>query len=305
MQTMDKNDLPSDKLDLLSDEVSILDLLSVIKEHSRSILLIAIIITLISIAYALILPPVYKVTSSVVPAENTSSSGQSMSALSGVGGLGGLAGMAGINLSQGQGATETSLAIMNSRVFLEIFLEKYEVLPYLYSDSWDNETKSWKEEEPKIWSAVNTFRNLLRITRDFDSGVINLSLEWNDPVIAAYWVNKLIEEINFYLKEEVIEEGNQNMIYLEAQLKKTKLASLEAIIYNLMGEETKQIMLANVSKDYAFKVLDPAVVPLERIAPRRRVIVTLGVFLGFIFGLAYAFMRSFFFNLKTIDSLKG
>jgi uncharacterized protein involved in exopolysaccharide biosynthesis len=228
-----------------------------------------------------------------------------MSALSGMGGLGGLVGMAGINLSQGQGATETSLAVMNSRLFLEIFLEKYEVLPHLYSNSWDKETKSWKGEEPKMWSAVNTFRSLLRTTRDFDSGVIKLSLEWNDPVIAVYWVNKLFEEINFYLKEEVIEEGNQNIIYLEAQLKKTKLASLELIIYNLMGEQTKEIMLASASKDFAFKVLDPAVVPLERIAPRRRVIVTLGVFLGFIFGLAYAFIRNFLSNLKTVDSLKS
>jgi uncharacterized protein involved in exopolysaccharide biosynthesis len=302
---MDKNDLPSDKLDLLSDEVSILDLWSVIKDHSRSIVLIVAIITLISIVYALILPPVYKVTSSVVPADNPSNSGQSMSALSGMGGLGGLVGMAGINLSQGQGATETSLAVMNSRLFLEIFLEKYEVLPHLYSNSWDKETKSWKGEEPKMWSAVNTFRSLLRTTRDFDSGVIKLSLEWNDPVIAVYWVNKLFEEINFYLKEEVIEEGNQNIIYLEAQLKKTKLASLELIIYNLMGEQTKEIMLASASKDFAFKVLDPAVVPLERIAPRRRVIVTLGVFLGFIFGLAYAFIRNFLSNLKTVDSLKS
>ena len=109
------------------------------------------------------------------------------------------------------------------------------------------------------------------------------------------------DQINLYLQTEVIEDGNTNLSYLQEQLSSTKLANLQNVIYGLIGEQTKEIMLAKVNKEYGFKVLDPAVVPLERISPRRRVITILGAIIGLVIGLGYAFSIRFYENLQTVS----
>ena len=46
----------------------------------------------------------------------------------------------------------------------------------------------------------------------------------------------------------------------------------------LILEEIKKITLAKTTKDFAFKVLDPAVIPLERHGPQKRFIVLFGTY---------------------------
>ena len=50
-------------------------------------------------------------------------------------------------------------------------------------------------------------------------------------------------------------------------------------------------MLANVREDYAFKVIDPAMVPKTKIKPQRRQIVIIGFFLGLIIGGIIVLLR--------------
>ena len=287
---MNADNKTNKEVDLFSDEVAILDIFKIIKDSYKLILSISLTLAVLSAAYSLILPSIYKVNLSMIPTEKNNT--QQISG--GLAGLGGLASFAGINLPQSYDGVETSLAIMQSRVFLEEFLIKYSILQELYSEDWDEESEAWLEDSPKMWSAVNLFRSMLTIKQDVTTGVIDISLEWEDPVKATYWLNALVEEINLYLQTEVIEDGNTNLSYLQEQLSSTKLANLQNVIYGLIGEQTKEIMLAKVNKEYGFKVLDPAVVPLERISPRRKVITILGAIIGVLIGLGYAFSIRFF-----------
>jgi uncharacterized protein involved in exopolysaccharide biosynthesis len=60
-------------------------------------------------------------------------------------------------------------------------------------------------------------------------------------------------------------------------------------MYNLVETETKRLMLANSRSEYAFTVVDPAVVPELKFSPRRaRIVVALTV-IGGIFGCFVAF----------------
>jgi uncharacterized protein involved in exopolysaccharide biosynthesis len=64
---------------------------------------------------------------------------------------------------------------------------------------------------------------------------------------------------------------------------------LRRVIYNLIENETKTLMLANAREEYAFAVVDPAVPPELRISPRRRVMVLVGLMLGLVLGTLAAF----------------
>ena len=53
-------------------------------------------------------------------------------------------------------------------------------------------------------------------------------------------------------------------------------------------------MLANVREEYAFKIIDPAVVPDMRSKPQRRKIVILGLLLGVVFGSLLVLVKDYY-----------
>ena len=77
----------------------------------------------------------------------------------------------------------------------------------------------------------------------------------------------------------------RNITYLKSQLEKTPVADMQKVFYQLIEDQTKTLMLAEVNQEYVFKTLDPAVVAEEKLKPKRALIVVLGTLLGTLFGV--------------------
>jgi len=82
------------------------------------------------------------------------------------------------------------------------------------------------------------------------------------------------------------------------------LVSLDEVFAQLIEEQTKTIMLANVSKDYVFTVIDPAVVPELESYPKRAVICILGALFGGMLGACLVLVRRYAFD-KAIGADHG
>jgi LPS O-antigen subunit length determinant protein (WzzB/FepE family) len=68
---------------------------------------------------------------------------------------------------------------------------------------------------------------------------------------------------------------------------------METVFYQLIEEQTKTMMLAQVKKEYMFKTIDPAQVPDEKSGPKRALIVLLGTMLGGILSVLIVLIRYF------------
>ena len=178
---------------LLSDEISLLDLWKIIYESKFFIVFFTIIFSLGCVFYSFSLPPVWKVNLMMISSEESQTNFQSSN------NLGNLASLVGITLPQTSNKQQTALAGLDSRIFLEDFIVKNNILKNLYKDDWDKNNDKWKINSPEIWSAVNLFKTLTSYKFDPDSGVINFSLEWEDPELATQWANDLITSLNDFL----------------------------------------------------------------------------------------------------------
>ena len=216
--------------------------------------------------------------------------------------MGSLASLAGISLPQSSNDVQTALAVLDSRIFLENFIIENNILEVLYNDDWDSENGEWYDERPNIWSAVNLFKSLTSHKFDPDSGVIIFSIEWEDPELAASWTNNLIQELNNFLRDEEIKTGESNIFFLQQQAELASFSNLKLMLDDLILEEIKKITLAKASKDFAFKILDPAVVPLERYGPQKRLIVIFGTIIGFSISIFLVFFRRFVTNLRELKN---
>jgi uncharacterized protein involved in exopolysaccharide biosynthesis len=175
----------------------------------------------------------------------------------------------------------------------------------LFEKSWDAENRQWlvesDEDIPSAWDAYAVFSGILSISTDKKSGMVTLSIEWSDPQLAAKWANQLVVRLNKHLKTESVEQAEKSIQYLKDQLASTSVVDMQQILYRLIEKQSNTIMLANVQEEFAFRVIDPAVVPEVRSKPKRKLIVVLGGVLGGMFSIFLAFFLNFLRNQQESE----
>jgi uncharacterized protein involved in exopolysaccharide biosynthesis len=115
-------------------------------------------------------------------------------------------------------------------------------------------------------------------------------MQWTDPAVAAKWANAYVALTNELIRARALEESNRNIAYLNAQLAKTDSFDLRKVMYTLIENETKTLMVANGRTEYAYEVVDPAIAPELKLGPHRLLNTLLGIMLGFGLGVAAAFV---------------
>jgi len=264
-------------------------IIGILLSNYKIIMLLGILGFVISIPYSLSLDHRYRAQTSLLIEKAGSSP---MSALqTSFGGLGGFGVMAGLpNLPRAQ-ETET-LAIFKSRTFTEKIISELGVLPFLFEEAWDKDKNDWKVgQKPTEQEQYETMVGISTLDYYAKQGLHVYTIEMGDPVLVAKWANEAIALFNNYMREEAIVEAEKNRKFLEDKLKQTSLVKLQGILYNLIAAETQQSMLASVQEDFAFKIIDPAVVPDERVYPVRTQIVLYLTFASLFLGILIAFVK--------------
>ncbi|TVP54353.1 MAG: LPS O-antigen length regulator, partial [Halomonadaceae bacterium] len=195
-----------------------------------------------------------------------------------------------------------TLQTLQSRQFLTDFISRHELkVPLLATRGWDDQRQQWvidseqfdvqqslwlprgsanANPEPSDWRAYKALRGMLSVSEDRDSGMVTLNLESLSPVAAQQWLDWLVADINEHLKRREMNDTRRNVAYLEQQLERTNVSGMRQVFYSLIEEQTKTLMLAELDSEYAFKVIDPPLVPEEPSGPQRTLIVILAVLLG-------------------------
>ena len=149
-----------------------------------------------------------------------------------------------------------------------------------------------KEEEegvPAIWDGLRALDNMVRVNDNIKNNTIVISVDFYDPVEAAAMVEHFLTTLNSHMSEEAKRVANTNRKYLEDQLKNTSDPLIKQKIYNLIAHQVETSMMAEVKENFAFKVLDPPMVPDRKIKPKRALMVMLSFLLSLFAGILIAF----------------
>lgn len=239
-------------------------------------------------AAAFLIPPVYRAAVVLLPAStNHSNAGYLNSAL---GQLGGLAALAGIDVGSQSAETEEDLAVLRSREFTEAFIRSENLMPKLFPKKWNPQTQSWKgskDDWPTYAEGFNYFDKKIRtVTYDKKTGLITLQIDWRDPQEAAAWANGLAARLNKEMRSRVISDSTAAVAYLKEELATTTAVDTRQAINRLIEAQINRRMLANVTAEYAFRIVDRAMAPdrKDMVTPKKGVLLILGPILGLMFG---------------------
>jgi len=292
------------------DEIDLRELWNAIWEGKLLIIAITFVFTVAGVAFALSQPNQYKASVLLAPAQ-TESGAAGLAAK-----FGGLASLAGVNLGGGGGDNKALLAqeVLKSRQFVANFITKHDLLvPLMAAKGWnqsseqlaldddiyDPETSRWMREvappktaEPTMWEAYKEFSKHFSVSENKDSGYVTISFEFFSPSIAKQWVDWLVKDINNQIRLLDVKEAKESIAFLEEKLQQTSYAEMQKVFFQLIEEQTKTIMLAEVRDEYVFKTVDPAVIPEEKSKPRRAIICILFTFLGGLVSICISYVVS-------------
>lgn len=238
--------------------------------------------TVIAIAVAFLTTPIYRAAVVLAPAsvgrDSNTLGGLSMSS------LGGLA--SGLGLGPKDLETEEALAVLRSREFSERFIDSFKLMPKLFRRDWNPTTGTWKAGLKKVPTPAKAYRifdrKIRTIIQDKKTGLITVQVDWRERIDAAIWANELVRQLNEEMRARAIKKADASNVFLEKELLTTSTVETRQAISHLIEAQIKQRMLASVTEDYSFRVVDRAIAADadDPVWPVKWLVVSAGAALG-------------------------
>jgi len=244
--------------------------------------------------------PVYRVSMTVVPAPSDPGT---QSALPTSGALNAILGL-------GSGGNLNFLRyqrLLSSTVVAERLQEKYGMLQFVFSGSWDAKRKTWVPHRtfrdylvgwlltwsnlptwtaPDVTALAKYLESQLIIVPAATSDIVTVSMDSGDVAFAKRVMLLAHEQANRVLRDQIAHRAQMQVAYLESKLNQTSVEDYRATLLNILGNQQKVLMLTQTDASYAAEILSPPVASPVPVSPRPLLGMFLAVLIGTLLGLA-------------------
>jgi uncharacterized protein involved in exopolysaccharide biosynthesis len=262
------------------DEIDLWALWNILWSEKWWILGVSLLFGVGGITFSLMQTPVFEAKVVLSPVQQTQGSGASSLLAQ----FAPIAGLAGVSASP-----QIGVATLRSVQFAEDFIVKNNLLTLLLKDLSGAKAKG---EKLDIRDGVRIFQqDVVKISSDVKTGLVTITVSWEDPNAAAAWANELARAANDTLRARALASAERNLTYLKAELPTTTSVTMQQSIGRLLDQEMQAVMLARGNSEYAFKIIDPAKVPKTRSSPNRTQITLMSLIAGGLLGVLFVFIR--------------
>ena len=306
------------------DEINLIELLETIWGGRWWILSVTGLITILSIVYALLQPPMYTATVTILP--DTDPSGRSQLAQ-----FAGLAAMAGVDISGGSDIELYPNIMKSETVLRDVIYKKYTTEKF---DHQVNVIEFWEIEgdthEEKFESVLEKLReNVISVSVARDTRFVTLSVQAEEPRLASDLANNIADQLDEYMITKRRTKASEQRNWIERRLKEVekdlevseealkdfrernvRIADSPRLLLDqqrLMRDlEVNNAVFVELKKQYeavriqeirdmpVVQILDYARVPVEKSGPRRKMIVIGAFLLGIILSTIIVFLKNYF-----------
>lgn len=264
----------------LRDDDTSLDVVAVVKVMSsrwKTLASILFVFLVMGTIYAKLQPNVYRAEALLIPSKQYSATPKS-------GGLSdsfkGLAPIMGLSMSSPDSEIDMNyvLAVMGTKPFLAKAIEEMELLPLLVDTSKMNPVP---DDKKKLELAVDKLESAFYLKKEkLNSTLFLFGISDKSPGVSLILTKKMIEAINNYMRHDTVQNATKEIAFLTMQAEKVSVPEMKVVLYGLISEKKKQIVLAEARPDYMFRIVNPPEMPARPIAPRRVVILVAFFLMG-------------------------
>lgn len=223
------------------DEINLLDYLIVLAKHKKIVIYMTLGLMVITAIYSLIVSPIYKGETRILPPQQ-SSSGMASQLLSQLGGA--AVGLVG-GMMPVRNPNDLYIGLIKSNTVLDRMIDRFDLMSL-------NKVKYRSAARESLLGA-------LKVTDDKKSGIITVSVEDEDPRRAADMTNAFVEELRRLTKGLAVSEASQRRLFFEEQLEDAKKGLVRS----------EEAMRGFQEKTGALKIEDQTKAVIEGIAQLR------------------------------------
>jgi len=208
--------------------------------------------------------------------------------------FGGIAAIAGINLPTGGDSDRGSaMATLGSYQALASFVEDRKITEDIFRET----TRGpWRlvagDQTISTWEAVRRLRKHVSVEELKPSGMIRVKVQWYDPQTAAAWANDFTRHVDSMLRTAALDRSKQRLAFLQREFERVSALVVRDAMSKVIENELRTVAFASADKEFAFRVIDPAIRAERPVRPRRALLVamltTLGAIAGIVLALAAA-----------------
>ena len=239
--------------------------------------------------------------------------------LSGFSGLASLAGIAMPSSSSSDFKTYQKL-IFSEEVAERIFTNK-ELVVKLFANEWNSDAGSFKAPsrgkisnfiqiingaltggEKRKYIPPNPKRLSMLIAQIFDisvdkkTGFVSISTETSQPDVMVELISNATQETDNLLKERFLIIAEDTLEFYYKKLLTSRSPEHREALAKLISAEDQKLMLASKSSNFVAELLTTPNVSLYPTSPKSKLVLALGLVLGFFLGLAIVLIRA---SIKT------
>jgi len=307
------------------DEVNVFLYWRMIKKWRKLIGIFVAACVLLTMIISFFLTNIYAAKAIIIPVASREMGGSGMAAtlMQQVGGL------PGISLPESASETEI-ITLLKSITLREAIITRYNLLPVLFPEKWDNKKKTWRKSGdfilnpfllterfrtrtsladksvpvhedgvPTVWDGLRKLDKTVSVVSNRKENNISISVEAEDPVLAAQIVGYFLEALNEYMSGEAKRVATINRKYLEEQLLQTADPYIQQKIYNMIAQQIETSMMAEVKENFSFKILERPKAPDKKIWPKRSLIILISLLLSMLISGFFVAFMAYLGSLKT------
>jgi tyrosine-protein kinase Etk/Wzc len=184
------------------DEISLLDLLLVVVENLRLLVLGPLAVGLAALGISFMIPPTYTAKTQFLPPQQQQSSASALVQALGVGAIGGLSAGLGI-----KNPADQYIAFLKSQSIQDAMVDRFDLLKR-YDTKFRSDARKELLENTKITSGKD--------------GIIALELDDKDPKVAADMANAYVDELRRMMNRLALTEAQLRRSFFEKKLKESK-----------------------------------------------------------------------------------
>jgi uncharacterized protein involved in exopolysaccharide biosynthesis len=288
---MNEANSQSAMLDDDEDTISILDLLLVVAENIKLLILGPLVVGISALAISFFITPTFTAVTTIQPPPQGTQASTSAAILESLGGLGGsIAGSALKDTSQ------LYVAYMQSATLEDNLIDKFKLQEKFHT--------KYKVSARKI------LEGKVKIVPDKKTGMISISVDDEDPKFAAELANAYVSELRLFTGKLALQEAQDRKEFLESQLQELSNRQFRDVF-------TQQAMLAGTIRQYeaarvdeekigpTFTQVDVASAPELKSKPKRAQIAMIATLATGFALLVFIFLRHAWGTLRANPESEG
>jgi uncharacterized protein involved in exopolysaccharide biosynthesis len=182
-------------------------------------------------------------------------------------------------------------------------------------------------------SAINTLKAAISVAQDKKSGLVRMDVTMGEPLLTAQLADKAVQALQRYIIEFKTKQSAEKLKFIQDRYVEAKLNyeasqraffsykddhrnfvmermdleyqrlsdayDIASVIYKGLAQQQEQAKITVKEESPVFTVLEPVVVPTEKSAPRKGMIMAVSLFLGLFLGVAAIFGILVFNNYRS------